>query len=68
MFAPMGIGAYGTPGFDAAAYIDGLAELETLGVTCSGISFAHPGSGGLDSRAQFLELAEGFARDVMAAS
>jgi len=67
MFAPMGLPPYGAPGFDASAYLDGLAELAELGVTYSGISFAHPGSGGLESRAQFAELAEGFARDVMAA-
>ena len=67
MFAPMGLAPYGAPGFDASAYLDGLAELAAMGVTYSGISFAHPGSGGLESRAQFAELAEGFARDVMAA-
>ena len=65
MFSPMGLVPYGAPGFDASAYVDGLAELAAMGVTYSGISFAHPGSGGLESRAQFLELAEGFARDVM---
>jgi probable F420-dependent oxidoreductase len=65
MFSPMGLASYGSAGFDAAAYRDGLEELAALGVTYSGISFAHPGSGGLESRAQFLELAAGFARDVM---
>jgi alkanesulfonate monooxygenase SsuD/methylene tetrahydromethanopterin reductase-like flavin-dependent oxidoreductase (luciferase family) len=65
MFSPMGLASSGSPGFDAAAYRDGLEELAALGVTYSGISFAHPGSGGLESRAQFLELAAGFARDVM---
>jgi len=65
MFAPMGLAPYGHPAFDAAAYADGLAELAGLGVTYSGIAFSHPGSGALESRAQFLELAEGFARDVI---
>jgi probable F420-dependent oxidoreductase len=65
MFAPMGLAPYGHPAFDAPAYVDGLAELAALGVTYSGISFSHPGSGGLASRSEFLDLAEGFARDVM---
>jgi probable F420-dependent oxidoreductase len=67
MFAPMGLAPYGHPAFDRSAYIDGLAELATLGVTYSGIAFSHPGSGTLESQAQFLELAEGFAHDVMEA-
>lgn len=65
MFAPMGLAPYGHPAFDASAYVDGLGELAALGVTCSGMAFSHPGSGALGSRAQFLELAEGFAHDVM---
>jgi probable F420-dependent oxidoreductase len=68
MFAPMGLAPYGHTAFDASAYVDGLGELATLGVTYSGIAFSHPGSGGLESRSQFLDLAEGFARDVMAAT
>ena len=67
MFAPMGLAPYGHPAFDRSAYVDGLAELATLGVTYSGIAFSHPGSGTLESQAQFLELAEGFAHDVMEA-
>jgi probable F420-dependent oxidoreductase len=65
MFAPMGLAPYGHPSFDASAYVDGIAELAALGVTYSGVAFSHPGSGGLPSRARFLELAEGFATDVM---
>jgi probable F420-dependent oxidoreductase len=67
MFSPMGLAPYGASNFDASAYLDTLSELAAMGVTYSGISFAHPGSGGLETREQFLELAEGFARDVMAA-
>jgi probable F420-dependent oxidoreductase len=65
MFGPMGVGYYGSPGFDRAAYLDALGELAALGVAYSGVSFAHPGAGGVESRAQFLELAEGFAREVI---
>jgi len=67
MFGPMGFAPYGTPGFDGAAYVDGLAELAELGVTYSGAAFAHPGTGAIETRAHFLDLAAGFARDVIAA-
>jgi probable F420-dependent oxidoreductase len=64
MFGPIGIASYGTPEFDASAYLDQVAELERLGVTSAHVMFSHPGHGGIASRAEFLELAEGFARDV----
>lgn len=64
MFGPMGVGSYGAPGFDAQAYVDQIGRLRELGVTYAGVSFAMPGSGGIQSRARFLELAAGFMRDV----
>jgi hypothetical protein len=64
MFGPLGIAPYGTAGFDASAYLEQVVELTGLGVTSAGVMFSHPGQGTVASRAQFLELAEGFARDV----
>ncbi len=64
MFGPMGIAPYGTPAFDATAYVDQIAELMRLGVTCAGVMFSHPGQGEVQSRAEFLDRAEGFAHDV----
>lgn len=67
MFSPMGHAPYGHPDFDRARYLDGIAELAELGVTYTGASFAMPGTDAIRTRAHFLELAEGFARDVLAA-
>ena len=64
MFGPFSPN-YGQTGFDAAAYVAGCDELEALGVGYTGVQFGHPGRGEIESRARFLELAEGFARDVM---
>jgi probable F420-dependent oxidoreductase len=63
-FGPMGVGYFGGEGFSVAAYTDQIAELSEMGVTHSGVSFEHPGSGVVTSRAQFLELAAGFADAV----
>jgi probable F420-dependent oxidoreductase len=60
-FGPMGVGYFGSDGFSVAAYTDQVAELTDLGVTHAGVSFEHPGSGVVTSRAQFLDLAGGFA-------
>jgi probable F420-dependent oxidoreductase len=60
-FGPMGVGYFGSEGFEASAYLDQIAELADMGVTHAGVSFEHPGSGVVTSRAQFLELATGFA-------
>lgn len=64
MFAPMGVGSYGSPKFDPAAYVDQAGRLREMGVKYAGVSFAMPGSGGIESRARFLELAAGFQNDV----
>jgi probable F420-dependent oxidoreductase len=66
MFGPLGVGSYGSQAFDAAAYVDQAGRLRELGVSYSGVSFAFPGSGAMQSRARFLELAAGFMRDVAA--
>lgn len=65
MFGPF-LPNYGEPGFDAGEYRAACDELEALGVGYAGVQFAYPGRGLLESRKRFLELAEGFARDVMA--
>jgi probable F420-dependent oxidoreductase len=66
MIGPLGYPRYGTPAFDAAAYLDAVHELAALGVTHVPVSFAMPGSGELPSRARYVALAEAFARDVVA--
>jgi hypothetical protein len=60
-FGPMGVGYYGTDGFDVTAYTDQVGELTEMGVTHAGVSFEHPGQGTVTSRSQFLDLAAGFA-------
>jgi probable F420-dependent oxidoreductase len=67
-FGPMGVGYFGAEGFSTAAYTDQIAELTEMGVTHAGVSFEHPGSGVVTSRAQFLDLAAGFADAVGLAS
>jgi hypothetical protein len=67
-FGPMGVGYFGTDGFDAGAYTGQVGELAEMGVTHAGVSFEHPGSGVVTSRAQFLDLAAGFAQAVGIAS
>ncbi len=64
MFGPMGIAPYGTPTFDATAYLEQVTELTRLGVTSAGVLFSHPGQGAVASRAHFLDLVAGFAQDV----
>ena len=65
MFGPF-LPNYGEPGFDVGEYRAACDELEALGVGYAGVQFAYPGRGLLESRKRFLELAEGFARDVIA--
>jgi hypothetical protein len=67
-FGPLGVGYFGGDGFSLAAYTDQIAELTEMGVTHAGVSFEHPGSGVVTSRAQFLDLAGGFADAVGIAS
>jgi probable F420-dependent oxidoreductase len=64
MFGPMGVGRYGDPAFDTPAYIEQAGQLREMGVTYAGVSFSLPGSGAMQSRVRFLELAAGFMRDV----
>jgi hypothetical protein len=66
MIGPLGHPRFGTPAFDAAAYVDAVHELAALGVTHVPVSFAMPGAGGVESRARYVALADAFARDVMA--
>ncbi|MBM4265337.1 MAG: TIGR03619 family F420-dependent LLM class oxidoreductase [Deltaproteobacteria bacterium] len=64
MFGPIGVGSYGAPGFEASAYVEQAGRLREIGVTYAGVSFALPGSGAVQSRARFLDLAAGFMHDV----
>lgn len=66
MIGPLGHPRFGTPGFDAAAYVGAVHELAALGVTHVPVSFAMPGAGGLESRARYVALAERFAGEVLA--
>jgi probable F420-dependent oxidoreductase len=63
-FGPMGVGYYGSDGFEASAYVDQVGELTEMGVTYAGVSFEHPGSGTVTTRAHFLDLAGGFAETI----
>lgn len=65
---PWDAGRFGTEKFDRAKYLDRVGELADLGVHYAPINFSFPGSGGLDSRAQFLEIASRFADDVIRAA
>ena len=64
MFGPMGVGHYGAPGFDAAAYVEQAGRLREMGITYAGVSFSMPGSGTMRERARFLDLAAGFVDKV----
>ena len=64
MLSPVALG-YGNAGFDRAALTAELDQLEALGVNHAGVTFAFPGSGGIETRAQLLSKMERFARDVM---
>jgi len=64
-FSPFTPGHYGQPGFEPAALLDEIGELEALGVTWLTTLFATTGRRGVDTRARYLELIEGFAADVI---
>jgi probable F420-dependent oxidoreductase len=64
MLSPVALG-YGNAGFDRAALTDELDQLADLGVHYAGVTFAFPGSGGIETRAQLLSWMEKFARDVI---
>ncbi len=63
--SPWNSGRYGTDGFSVEAFIDEAGRLAELGVEQVPINFAFPGKGGLTSREQFLDLADGFASDIV---
>ncbi len=64
MLSPVALG-YGGASFDRGALTDELNQLSELGVNHAGITFAFPGSGALETRAQLLAWMERFAKDVI---
>jgi len=64
MLSPVALG-YGSAGFDRAAFAAELSQLADLGVNHAGVTFAFPGSGGLESRKQLLSTMERFADDLI---
>ena len=66
MLSPVALG-FGSASFDRGALADELHQLAELGVSHAGVTFAFPGSGGLESRAQLLAQMERFAHDVIRA-
>lgn len=64
MFGPF-TANYGQTGFDLEEYVDGVQELEACGVGHAGVQFGYPGRGEIETRKRYLELAEGFAKDVI---
>lgn len=65
---PWDAGRFGTEKFDRPKYLDRVGELAELGVHYAPVNFTFPGSGGLTSRAQFLDTAGRFADEVIRAS
>ena len=66
MLSPVALG-YGSASFDRGALAAELSQLAELGVSYAGVTFAFPGSGGLETRAQLLDWMERFAKDVIRA-
>ena len=66
MLSPVALG-YTMAGFDRGALRAELAQLEDLGVNHAGVQFTFPGSGGLETRKQFLSTMERFANDLIRA-
>lgn len=64
MFGPFHAN-YAQDSFDVGEYVAGIQELAELGVGYTGCQFGYPGRGEIESRARYLELAEGFAKDVI---
>jgi hypothetical protein len=64
MLSPVALG-YGSAGFDGDALEAELSQLAELGVGYVGVTFAFPGSGGIETRAQLRDRMERFARDVI---
>ncbi len=59
MFAAVGVGAYGTPGWDGPAFGQVIEQLGGLGVTMVGLHLPTP------SRAAYLDLIASFGNDVL---
>jgi len=60
MFSPVGVDTYGTPGWDAAAFGQVVAELAAVGVTMLSVHFP------ARSRAEYCDLVAGFGAEVLA--
>ena len=59
MFSPVGVDAYGAPGWDAAAFRQVSDELGVLGVTMLAVHIP------ANSRAEYCELLAGFGADIL---
>jgi probable F420-dependent oxidoreductase len=64
MLSPVALG-YGSARFDREALVDELGQLSALGVGYAGVTFAFPGSGGIETRVELRDRMERFARDVI---
>ncbi|NNE74871.1 MAG: TIGR03619 family F420-dependent LLM class oxidoreductase [Acidimicrobiales bacterium] len=65
VISPWSAGRYGTDEFVADEFLAELHALADVGVTHVPVNFAMPGTGGVGSRARFLELLDGFAQTIM---
>jgi hypothetical protein len=59
MFSPVGVDAFGTPGWDTAAFREVVAQLDALGVTMLSVHMPAP------SRAEYCDLLAGFGAEVL---
>jgi probable F420-dependent oxidoreductase len=61
MFAPLGVDAFGQPGWDVDAFRKRVDELERVGVTMVSVHFPS------DSRAEYVDRIAGFGAEVLQA-
>ena len=62
MFSPVGVDAYGTPGWDAGAFLEVVEQLAAIGVTMCAVHLpAH-------SRAEYCDLLASFGAEVLSGS
>lgn len=59
MFTPVGVDAFGTPGWDAGAFREVVDEYAAIGVTMCSVHIPAP------SRAEYCELLSAFGADVL---
>lgn len=59
MFSPVGVDAFGTPGWDAEAFRAAIDELAAVGVTMCAVHVPAP------SRAEYCDLLAGFGTEVL---